>query len=119
MDKVCSGMEFIFVYLDVIFVANSMSAEHYDHLWQLFAAHLVEQGLVVHMAKCEFEKPILKFLRHCIDKHGASPLPSKMQAVNSSQHPIPSRACKSSSVGLHYHRFLPHGAAHSNLYSHQ
>ena len=80
IDKVCIGMEFVFIYINNILVASFMNAEHYDHLWQLHAC-LVEHGLVVNMVKCKFEKPTLEFLGHCIDKHRVSPLPSKVQTV--------------------------------------
>ena len=84
-----------------------MSVDLYNHLWQLFV-RLVEHGLVVKMVKYEFEKPTLEFLGHCLDKHGASPLPSKMQAVVEFPAPDTVKGLQEFlSIVTYYHHFLP------------
>ena len=87
-----------------------MNTEHYNHLQQLFS-FLIEHGLV-NMAKCEFQKPPLEFLRHRIDKHGASPLLSKIQAVVEFPAPdIVKGLQEFLSMVIYYHHFLSRMAA--------
>ena len=117
MDTGCTGMEFVFVYLDDILMASSMSVENHNHLWQLFAC-LVEHGLVVNVAKCEFGKPTLEFLGHRIDKYRASILPSKVQPVAV----FPALGTLKGlqeflGMVMYYYHFLPSWLPHSNLYS--
>ena len=87
-----------------------MSTEHYDHLQQLLA-RLIEDGFVVNVAKCKFRKHMLEFLRHRIDKHRASPLPSKVQAVTEFPALNTVKGLQAFFVMVMYHHcFLPHVA---------
>lgn len=54
--------------------------EHLSHLRTLFK-HLIQQGLNVNPAKCQFDVASIDFLSHRLTKEGAVPLLSKVQAV--------------------------------------
>ena len=75
MDMVCSGLDFVFVYLDDILIGSRNEAEHLSHLRQLFD-RLRMYGLILNPQKCKM-----------INKNGASHLPSKVEAIK--QFPQP------------------------------
>ena len=54
MDKVCRGVDFVFIYLDDVLVASHSQREHLTHLHQLFQ-QLHQRGLVLNLAKCQFD----------------------------------------------------------------
>ena len=86
MDKVCSGLDFVFVYLGDILIGSRNEAEHLIHLRQLFD-RLRMYGLILNPQKCKFGQPKIEFLGHLINKNGASPLPNKVEAIK--QFPQP------------------------------
>ena len=63
MDNVFRDMQFVYVYLDAILVANSSTEEHCIHRGQLFE-RLAEYGLVVNPQKCVLGQSSLDFLGH-------------------------------------------------------
>ena len=71
----------LIVYLDDILVASHSKQEHLILLLLIFG-RLQHSGLAINLAKCEFGKPELNFLRHKITRHGVSPLPEKVEAIN-------------------------------------
>ena len=83
---VCSALDFVFVYLDDILIGSRNEAEHLSHLRQLFY-RLRMYGLILNPQKCKFGQPKIEFLGHLINKNGASPLPSKVEAIK--QFPQP------------------------------
>ena len=56
---------------------DSTESEHRDHVEQLFE-RLQQYGISINSAKCVFNKPVVKFLGHLIDKNGVSSLPDKI-----------------------------------------
>ena len=80
MDTVCQSLDFVFVYLDDILIASSSQHEHQKHLKILFKK-LLSHGLLINLEKCEFERTHLDFLDHRIDKTGARPLATKVDAI--------------------------------------
>lgn len=84
--------------------------EHLSHLRTLFK-RLIQQGLIVNPAKCQFDVASIDFLGHRLTNKGAVPLLSKVQAVLD----FPRLVCVWSLqelVGMmnFYHHFIP-GAA--------
>ena len=63
------------------------ATEHKAHLRQLFQ-RLQEHGLVINVAKCQFGRSSIDFLGHRITSHGATPLPSKVEAVRQFKQPV-------------------------------
>ena len=81
MDSALREMPFVFVYLDDILVASSSEKEHQGHLRDLFM-RLDQHGLIINPAKCLFGLSSIHFLGHLINKGGAAPLPSKVEAIS-------------------------------------
>ncbi len=84
MDKVCLGLNFAFVYLDDILIASRSTAEHREHLRELFG-RLESHGLVINLSKCQFAIPAIEFLGHHINSQGARPRPDKVEAISPSR----------------------------------
>ena len=81
MDSALREMPFVFVYLDDILVASSSKKEHQGHLRDL-CMRLDQHGLIINPAKCLFGLSSIHFLGHLINKEGAAPLPSKVEAIS-------------------------------------
>ena len=110
MDTVCQALEFAFVYVDDVLVASRNATEHKAHLRQLFQ-RLQEHGLVINVAKCQFGRSSIDFLGHRITSHGATPLPSKVEAVRQFKQPVTVKGLQEI-VGMvnFYRRFIPNAA---------
>lgn len=80
IDPVLWDLTFVFVYLDDILVTSPSGEVYLLHLKQVFQ-HLDKHGLIINMARCQFEMPVIDFLGHCIFWHGAVPFPSKVQVM--------------------------------------
>lgn len=111
MDSVLRDLPFLFVYLDDILVASTSRTEHMSHLQILFERHS-SHGLIINPAKCQFGLCAIDFLGHRVDKVGAVPLPSKVEAVLSFPQPTTVRSLQEF-LGMvnFYHRFIPRAAA--------
>ena len=110
MDTVLRDIPCSFHYLDDILVASSSEEEHLDDL-RVVCSRLHEQGLVVHMEKCVFGAESIEFLGHTISRHGARPLPAKVEAITNFPRPTTIKGLQQFLGMLNfYHRFLQ-GAA--------
>ena len=110
MDSALREMPFVFVYLDDILVASSSEKEHQGHLRDLFM-RLDQHGLIVNPAKCLFGLSSIHFLGLLINKEGAAPLPSKVEAISTFPRPHTARALREF-LGMvtFYHRFIRQAA---------
>ena len=110
MDSALREMPFVFVYLDDILVASSSEKEHQGHLRDLFM-RLDQHGLIVNPAKCLFGLSSIHFLEHLINKDGAAPLSSKVEAISAFPRPHTARALREF-LGMvtFYHRFIRQAA---------
>ena len=110
MDTVCQGLDFVFVYVDDILVANKDAEEHERHLRQLFQ-RLQEHGLVIKVAKCQFGHTTLDLLGHRITAKGVSSLPDKVEAIPQFKQPATVKGLQEF-VGMinFYRRFIPAAA---------
>lgn len=107
MDTVLRDLEFVYVYLDDIMVASNSKKEHLEHLRLLFQ-RLNDNGLTINLAKCEFGKAEIDFLGHHVNREGAIPLKSKVEAIANFPRPNKLEGLQKF-VGMinFYHRFLP------------
>lgn len=80
VDTVFRGMEDVFVYVDDVLVASVDEASHRATLKEVFDK-LSQNGLGIHIAKCEFLKPSLRFLGFAIDKDGAAVPEHRVKAL--------------------------------------
>jgi hypothetical protein len=72
MDRVASGMPFVFVYLDDIIVGSRDIQSHVQYLRLLFQ-RLRDHGLVINGEKCEFGVQELDFLGHRVSAPASPP----------------------------------------------
>ena len=110
MDEILSDLDFIFVYMDDVLVANRSMDEHEDHFRQLFR-RLAEHELVVSPGKCQFGELTIEFLGHTVSKDGVKPLPAKVSAIF--DYPTPdTQDSLRRFLGMinFYNRFIPHAA---------
>ncbi len=85
MDRILSGLDFVFAYLDDVIIASRSAEEHLGHLRILFqrfnAANLVNRE------KCVFGMAAVEFLGHHVSAAGTSPITSNIEAIQ--RHPQP------------------------------
>ena len=110
MDRVLSGLPFVFCYLDDVLIASPDQDLHLSHLRQvldLFRHH----GLTINPAKCEFGKPQTTFLGHNVTSAGISPMEKHVTAIKSFVAPKDKLQLQRF-LGLvnFYRRFLPAAA---------
>ena len=107
MDRVLSGLDFVFVYLDDILIASTDRAQHFIHLRIVFQ-RLLDNGLVINPSKSIFCQQQVKFLGHVVTANGISPLDKHIVAVKDFPKPV-SKTDLQRFLGLinFYRRFLP------------
>ena len=80
MDRVLSGLPFVFVYIDNILIASPDLPTHLLHLKEVLC-RLQEAGLLLNVSKCEFAKSSVEFLGHTISSSGSTPRVDKVAAI--------------------------------------
>ena len=81
MNKVLKGLKFAMTYLDDIIIFSQDELQHLEHLEIVFS-HLQEAGLKMRRSKCDFFKSEIHYLGHLISPEGISPLPNKLDSIN-------------------------------------
>lgn len=107
MDKVCSGLTFVFVYLDDVLIASPDPDTHHQHL-RLVLERFREHGLTINPSKCKFGLPEVDFLGHNVSAHGIRPLSDHVAAIRDFPPPRDKPQLQRF-LGLlnFYRRFLP------------
>ena len=110
MDQVLHGIPSVYVYIDDVLIASPTPEQHLKDLSAVFT-RLAAHGILINPNKCLFGAHSLHFLGHTIDRHGISPTPEKVKAINEFPQPQSQRQLRRF-IGLvnFYHRFLPHCA---------
>jgi hypothetical protein len=85
MERVLSGLDFIFVYLDYIIIDSCSEEEHIQHLRILF--QLSDTSLVTNREKCTFGMAAVEFLGHHVTVAGTSSTAAHLEAIQ--RHPRP------------------------------
>lgn len=80
IHEVLRGLDFLYSYLDDIFVASKTEAEHIQHIEKVFD-RLTRHNLSINLAKCEFGKNQIKFLGHIVNATGIRPAQEKVTAI--------------------------------------
>lgn len=107
IHEVVRGLDFIFPYIDDLFIASSSPEEHRDHLRQLFE-RLKQHNLAINVAKCEFGREALDFLGHSVSAEGIRPLPDRVEAIQNFKLPSTVKELKSFLAMINfYRRFVP------------
>ena len=111
MDSVLSDLPFVSVYIDDVLIASASVDEHLRDL-SVFFQRLSDNGLVIKPEKCVFGVQEITFLGHRITAEGVSPLPNKVDAINSFSAPSTVKELQRF-IGMvnYYHRFIPNAAS--------
>ena len=86
MDRIFTGVFYVFVYLDDILIYSPDMNTHLEHLRHVF--HLLgTHGLVINPAKCVFAASSIEFLGHQVDSAGLVPLSRHVSALQDLPRP--------------------------------
>jgi cleavage and polyadenylation specificity factor subunit 1 len=110
MDRILSGLDFVFAYLDNVIVASRSETEHLHHLHLLFQ-RLQDAGLVINREKCVFGAAAVEFLGYHVSAAGTAPIASNVVAIQ--RHPQPTTVKELHGflgVVNFYRRFVPSAA---------
>lgn len=91
IDEIFGDLDYVFAYVDDLFIASSNLEEHEAHL-RVVLKRLREHNLTINAAKCRFAQAEVKFLGHTVSKNGITPLPEKTAAIK--EFPLPKIACE-------------------------
>ena len=80
MSILLEGLSGVVCLMDDVLVVGSNQQEHDERLVKVLE-RVQSAGVTLNAEKCEFGKPSLKFLGHCIDKNGVSADPEKTAAI--------------------------------------
>ena len=107
MNKVLSGLNFAFGYLDDILVFSPDMVTHLQHLRCLFY-RLRPADLKLKEIKCNFLKKQIQYLGHIVSGEGITPLPEKLSSIKGM---LPTKSPKETKqfLGLigYYRKFVP------------
>ena len=80
MDTMLGDLDYATAYLDDILVTCKTTAEHQNHIINVFQK-LQEYGLKVNEAKCDFFLPEIKYLGHITKRYGRRPDPERANMI--------------------------------------
>ena len=80
MTKILEGLEGVLCHMDDVLVFNANSEEH-DRRLVAVLKWLEAAGVTLNPSKCAFNKDLVKFLGHIVDKAGIRADPEKTMAV--------------------------------------
>ena len=100
---------------DIIVFGKGQNADEaqqmHDDSLQKVLERLRVTGLTLNREKCEFNKPMLEFYGHTFGRHGMSPAPSKVAAINKCSAPTnPSEVRSLLGMGTFCARYIPNYA---------
>ena len=107
VNKVLSGLNFAFGYLDDILVFSHDMETHLEHLRLLFE-RLRSADLKLKEAKCNFLKKHIPYLGHIVSGKGITSLPEKLDSIQKGLPPKTPKEIKQF-LGLigYYRKFVP------------
>ncbi|CAK8686304.1 unnamed protein product [Clavelina lepadiformis] len=111
IDNVLRGLsDYTFNYIDDVIVFSSTPEEHKKHL-ETVLQRFQEHNIIVNKRKCVFNATEVKFLGFTVNKDGASPIKSKVDAVEKYPLPVTIKELRRF-LGMvnFYRRFLPNAA---------
>jgi hypothetical protein len=87
MDRILTGLDFVFMYLDDVIIGSRSLSEHLQHVRTLFQ-QLQAAGLVINREKCVFGVVEVDFLGHPVSAAGVLPIASRVAAINNTPAPL-------------------------------
>lgn len=86
MDKILSGLDNVFCYIDDILIATENENSHLKALDAVFA-RLNMHNVRLNGTKCQFMKSKIRYLGHELTSEGVSPLQDKIEAIQKAPRP--------------------------------
>ena len=99
MDTMLGDLDYTTAYLDDILVTSKTSAEHRNHIVNVFEK-LQEYRFKVKEAKCDFFLPEIKYLGHIRNRDGRRPDPERANVIRNMPAQITFKPYKASSAYL-------------------
>ena len=111
VNEALSGLTFAFGYLDDIPVYSPDMETHLEHLRSLFIK-LREADLKLKEVKCNFLKKHIQYLGHIVSGKGITPMPEKLECIQSMPPPTTPKEVKQFLGLIGYHcKFVPRFSA--------
>lgn len=114
INEVLRGLDFVFPYIDDIFIASSSVEQHRKDL-RMVLDRIRENNLAINLSKCEFGRTEIQFLGHHVNADGIRPLPEKVAIVRDFPKPTVAKELKRFMAMINFYRkFLPHALKHQS-----
>lgn len=107
LEKVLQGSQGATNFLDDIIITGKNCEEHLKNLKDVFR-RLHDAGFKLNLKKCEFFKPVIRYLGHIIDKDGLHKDPEKVMAIIKAPRPNNTQEVQAF-LGMvnYYGKFMP------------
>ncbi len=118
MDKILSGLDHVFCYIDDVLVATDGIEQHMEVLTQVFK-RFEKYNVRLNKSKCKFLQSEVRYLGHILSGEGISPVEDKMTAIKEAPRPTTVSELKSFLGMINYYgKFVPNLSARlSALYA--
>ena len=94
LDSIFIGMEGVTGIADDMVIAGRDEMEH-DRNFLAFMEKCMSNNLTLNLEKIQFKQSQVFFYGHCWSKHGISPDPKKIQALNHMEFPLDKETMRS------------------------
>ena len=119
LDSIFIGMEGVTGIADDMVIAGRDEMEQ-DRNFPAFMEKCMSNNLTLHSEKIQFKQSQVSFYNHCWSKHGISPDPKKIQALNHMEFPPDKETMRSFLLMINYlNRYSAHLAAPFSALTHQ
>ena len=119
LDSIFIGMEGVTEIADDMEIAGRHEIEH-DRNFLAFMEKCMNNNLTLNLVKIQSKQSQISFYGHCWSKHGISPDPKKMEALNHMEFPLDKETMRSFLGMINYlNRYSAHLAAPLSALTHQ
>lgn len=107
INEVLRGIEFVFAYMDDVFIFSKSEEQHREHISTIFT-RFKKHNLAINTAKCQFGQSTIEFLGHLVTTDGIHPLPKKVQVIADFEKPAIVCELKTFLAMINFYRkFIP------------
>ena len=119
LDSIFIGMEGVTGIADDMLIAGRDKMEH-DRNFLAFMEKCTNNNLTLNSEKIQFKQSQVSFYGYCWSKHGISPDPKKIEALNHVEFPLDKETMRSFLGMINYlNRYSAHPAAPLSALTHQ